>query len=220
MAWRSRGITCVETGSGVRPIFAATYSSTRGSMLAKVPTAPEMAQVATSLRAITQALAATAEFGIGLRQFDAEGRRLGMDAMAAADADGVLVLEGAALEGGQQAIDIGDEQVGGAGELDVEAGVEHVRGGHALMHEAGFRPDDFGEMREEGDHIVLGDGFDLVDAGDIEYGIAALFPDLAPRLPSARRPVRPAHRLHVPRSQTRCESGIAAPRLQPFRVRE
>ena len=24
MAWRSRGITCVETGSGVRPILSAT----------------------------------------------------------------------------------------------------------------------------------------------------------------------------------------------------
>jgi hypothetical protein len=34
-----------------RPIFSATYSSTRGSMLAKVPTAPEIAQVAISARA-------------------------------------------------------------------------------------------------------------------------------------------------------------------------
>ena len=57
MAWRSRGITCVETGSGASPIFSATYSSTRGSMLAKVPTAPEMAQVATSLPRHHQPLA-------------------------------------------------------------------------------------------------------------------------------------------------------------------
>ena len=51
MAWRSRGTTCVETGSGFSPIFSATCSSTRGSMLAKVPTAPEIAQVAISSRA-------------------------------------------------------------------------------------------------------------------------------------------------------------------------
>ena len=51
MACRSRGITCVDTGSGLRPSFAATCSSTRGSMLAKVPTAPEIAQVAMSSRA-------------------------------------------------------------------------------------------------------------------------------------------------------------------------
>ena len=52
-AWRSRGMTCVETGSTASPSFAATCSSTRGSTLAKVPTAPEMAQVAISARAAT-----------------------------------------------------------------------------------------------------------------------------------------------------------------------
>ena len=53
MAWRSRGITCVETGSIASPIFSATCRSTAGSMVAKVPTAPEMAQVAISRRAAT-----------------------------------------------------------------------------------------------------------------------------------------------------------------------
>ena len=56
MAWRSLGITWVETGSGESPSFFATYSSTLGSMLAKVPTAPEIAQVETScLAAINRA---------------------------------------------------------------------------------------------------------------------------------------------------------------------
>jgi len=50
-AWRSRGMTWVDTGSGRRPSLAATCASTAGSMLAKVPTAPEMAQVAISSRA-------------------------------------------------------------------------------------------------------------------------------------------------------------------------
>ena len=53
IAWRSRGITWVETGSTASPIFFATCASTRGSTLAKVPTAPEMAQVAISARACT-----------------------------------------------------------------------------------------------------------------------------------------------------------------------
>ena len=48
-------MTWVETGSTASPSFSATYSSTRGSMLAKVPTAPEMAQVATSRCAGDQA---------------------------------------------------------------------------------------------------------------------------------------------------------------------
>ena len=51
MACRSRGITWVECVSGVRPSFSATCASTRGSMLANVPTGPEMAQVAISARA-------------------------------------------------------------------------------------------------------------------------------------------------------------------------
>ena len=41
----------VEIGSARRPSFSQTFSSTAGSMLAKVPTAPEIAQVATSARA-------------------------------------------------------------------------------------------------------------------------------------------------------------------------
>ena len=65
-----------------------------------------------------------------------------MDAVAAADGDGVLVLEGAALERGEQRVDVGEQDVGGAHELHVEAGVEHVGGGHALVHEARLRPDD------------------------------------------------------------------------------
>ena len=54
IAWRSRGITWVETGSTLSPSFSATCASTRGSTLAKVPTAPEMAQVAISARAATR----------------------------------------------------------------------------------------------------------------------------------------------------------------------
>ncbi len=40
---------------------------------------------------------------------------------------GVLELEGALLQRLEQAVDVGDEEIGGAHELNVEAGVEHVR---------------------------------------------------------------------------------------------
>src|SRR3954452_12001961 len=36
---------------------------------------------------------------------------------------------------------------------------------------------EFGEMGEEGDDVVLGDGLDLVDLADVELGGAAFFPD-------------------------------------------
>ena len=51
IAWRSRGMTWVLIGSGRRPSLSQTCASTAGSMLAKVPTAPDIAPVATSSRA-------------------------------------------------------------------------------------------------------------------------------------------------------------------------
>jgi hypothetical protein len=81
-----------------------------------------------------------------------------MDAVAAADADRVLVLEGARLQRGQNTVHVGEQDVGGAHELDVEGRVEHVGGGHALVHEAAVRADELGKMRQEGDDVVLGDG--------------------------------------------------------------
>ena len=107
-----------------------------------------------------------------------------MDAVGAADGRRELVLEGAALERGQQLVDIGDQQVGGAHELHVEAGVEHVGRGHALVHEARLRPDDLGEMGQEGDDVVLDLALDLVDARDVEVGVLALGPDRLARPPS------------------------------------
>ena len=100
-----------------------------------------------------------------------------MDAVAAADGDGVLVLEGALLQRRQKRVEIGEQDVAGARKLHGEAGVEHVGRGHALVDEARIRADEFGEMREEGDHVMLGDALDLVDAIDIELRRAALLPD-------------------------------------------
>ncbi len=51
IAWRSRGMIWVDVGSGVSPSSLATWASIAGSILAKVPTAPEIAQVAISSRA-------------------------------------------------------------------------------------------------------------------------------------------------------------------------
>jgi hypothetical protein len=42
-----------------------------------------------------------------------------------------------------------------AHELHIQAGIEHVGGSHAGMHEACFRPDDLGKMRQESDDVVL-----------------------------------------------------------------
>ena len=96
-----------------------------------------------------------------------------MDAVAAADAERVLVLEGAALQDGEQRIEVGEQDVGGLLQLHREAGVEHVARGHALMDEARLGPDMLGEVGEEGDHVVRGLALDLVDARDLEGALLA-----------------------------------------------
>jgi hypothetical protein len=70
-------------------------------MLAKVPTAPEMAQVAIPSRAATRRSRLRAN-SAWAGELQAEGRRLGVDAVAAADVGVILVLEGALLQRGQQ----------------------------------------------------------------------------------------------------------------------
>jgi hypothetical protein len=74
----------------------------------------------------TQALLAAVELGIGLRELEAERGGLGVDAVAAADGERILVLVGALLEGGEQQVEVFQQQVGGAHQLHVQAGVEHV----------------------------------------------------------------------------------------------
>ena len=100
-----------------------------------------------------------------------------MDGVGAADGRRHLVLEGALLQRRQHLVDVGDQKIRGAGELHVETGVEHVGRGHALVHEARIRADEFGEVGEEGDDVVLDLALDLVDPRDVELGVLALGPD-------------------------------------------
>jgi hypothetical protein len=126
---------------------------------------------------VDQAGAVAGHFGVEAREGQAHGGGFGMDAVAAADADGVLVLKGASFQRGQHPVDPLEQQIGGAHQLDVQRGVEHIRRGHPLMHEArGVIADDFGQMGQEGDDVVFGDGLDLVDPGHVEGDVLG-FPD-------------------------------------------
>ena len=116
------------------------------------------------------------ELGIGIGELEAEGGGLGMDAVAAPDGGRVFVLHGARLERREQPSTSPISNVGGAHQLDVEAGVEHVRGGHALMDEARLRPDDLGKMGEEGDDVVLDLALDGIDPLQVEADRAGLLP--------------------------------------------
>ena len=121
--------------------------------------------------------AGAGEFGVGVGELQAEGRRLGVDAVAAPDGRGQLVLLGAAAKRGQQRVDVGQQDVGGADELHAEAGVEDVRRGQPLMQVAGLRPDDLGDVGQERDDVVAGLRLDLLDARGVELRPGALAAD-------------------------------------------
>ena len=91
-----------------------------------------------------------------------------MDSVAPPDRRGELMLPRPPLDRFEQPVHVLDEEVGGAGELDREASVEHVRAGHPLVEEARLRPDMLGDVGEEGDHVVLHLRFDRIDPLDLE----------------------------------------------------
>jgi hypothetical protein len=94
-----------------------------------------------------------------------------VDAVAAADRRGVLVLLGALAQRGEQQVDVLDQDVGRARELHRERGVEHVRAGHALVHEARLVADLLGDPGEERDHVVPGHRLDRVDRLDVDLRV-------------------------------------------------
>ena len=110
-AWRSRAITCVESGSGSRPSRSQAMRSTSGSSAAYVPTVPESwpTRFASSARASRVAVAVELERPAG--ELPAERRRLGVDAVRAADADRAAVLLGAAHDGVERAVEPGEDQL-------------------------------------------------------------------------------------------------------------
>ena len=192
-------------------------------MLAKVPTAPRDGAGRDLRAGGDEAGAAAVELGVGEGELDAEGRRLGVDAVRAPDGGGELMLLRAPLQGREEAVEIGEQDVGRAGELHGERGVEHVGRGHALVHEARLRPDDLGEMGEEGDDVVLRLALDGVDAIDVEGRRRALLPDLVggllrhdPQLGQRRGRVRldlePDPGTWFPATRSRSISGAAVAR--------
>jgi hypothetical protein len=105
----------------------------------------------------------------------------------------------------EQRVDVAEQDVGGARQLHGEAGVEHVRRGHALVEEARLGADDFRDMGQEGDDVVLGGALDLVDALDIDRGgIAALGPDGFGGFFRHHAEFGQPGRSRAPRSRTRC----------------
>jgi hypothetical protein len=136
-------------------------------MLAKVPTAPEMAQVAISSRAATGARG-RAETRHRPGQLQAEGRRLGVDAVAAADGGRVLCSKARRFSAASTRR-AGEQEVGDARAPAAPQGRCRARrtrscpDARSAPRGRRARPDG-----QEGDDVVLGLALDLVDAVDVE----------------------------------------------------
>ena len=84
-ACRSRATTCVATVSGSRPSAASACFSMAGERCAYVPTAPAILPTAISRRAACEPRATARHLRVVPGEREAEGDRLGEDAVAAAD---------------------------------------------------------------------------------------------------------------------------------------
>ena len=87
------------------------------------------------------------------------------------------------------------------------------------MDEARLRPDYLGQMGQKGDDVVLGLAFDRLDAGDVENGAMALFPNRFGRL--FRYDAKLGHRRHCVRLDLEpdAEFGFRRPDGGHFRAR-
>ncbi len=100
-----------------------------------------------------------------------------MNAMRAPNRWRQLVLKCATLQRGKQFIDISDEDVRRLYELHVETCVKYIGRGHACVYKPRFRSDDFGQMGQESDDVMLDLCLDLIDPSDVELCGIAFFPD-------------------------------------------
>ena len=71
----------------------------------------------------------------------------------------------------QHAVHALQQKIAGAGELYRQAGIQYVRAGQALMDKTRLLADQFRQMRQEGDDVVLYLALDGVDARDVKLHV-------------------------------------------------
>jgi hypothetical protein len=168
IAWRSRGITCVENRLRCETELRRDMLFDRWRDVGEGTDRARNRARRDAVARSNQALPIARELRIGLGELHAERRRLGVDSVAAADRGRRLVLERAALQRFEQRLDVLDQQVGRLLELHRERRVEHVGAGHSLVQPAFLRPELLARPGQEGDHVMPGDGFDRVDRSNVD----------------------------------------------------
>jgi hypothetical protein len=145
------------------------------------------------------------------REGEAEGGRLGVDAVRAPDLRRVAELEGAAPQDFEQRVRLREQQVAGVAQQQGVRRVHHVRRGEPVVDEARGLADVLGERRGEGDDVVVGRLLDLADALDGEGGARLDLLD-------GRRGDRPHLRVHLADGDLHVEPLLELVPLRPERA--
>jgi hypothetical protein len=101
---------------------------------------------------------------------EAKGHGLRVDAVGPAHAEGVFVLERQHLDHAPEALEARQDELRRLLKLQRLSRVHHVRGGEADVNEARVGAEGLLEVGQEGDHVVPGGGFDLVDPLRVDGG--------------------------------------------------
>ena len=97
-------------------------------------------------------------------ELETERRRLGVDAVRAADRQCLAMLLGARDDGDERAVDPGEDQRAGVADLKRERGVEDVGGRQAVVEPAPLLAETLGDGVDEGGDVVVRARLDLGDA--------------------------------------------------------
>ena len=122
---------------------------------------------------LAQAFLGAAELVVHQRELEAEGDRLGMDAVAAPDHRGVLERPRPFGHDRAQRRQVLQQEIAGRRHLHGQGGVEDVRGGQPLVNPPRGRTDVGSHVFKERNHVVLRALLDLVDLVDREPRLRA-----------------------------------------------
>ena len=100
-------------------------------------------------------------------ELEAEGGRFAVDAVSAADAERVLVLDGALGDRCFEAFEVVLDDPGGVADLEGGCGVPDVGGGQSVVDPARLGAERVGDGAEEGEGVVVDLGLVTVDVGDV-----------------------------------------------------
>ena len=157
------------------PRCSHTYCSTAGSTFEYVPTAPDSLPTAIASRARAQPLAVAAHLQRPQRELHAERRRLGVDAVRAADHRRVAELAGPVRDRRLRARPRASRMRSSARVIwQRERGVDDVARREPVVHpRAGGLADALLHDVDERGDVVIGDPLAFVDRGDVEAGALA-----------------------------------------------